>query len=240
MLACRRVAIKLSALLLLLPLVAGQARAQQGADCPPSRTPIKLNFKTLQPTPVHNHRLTIQGIANLLRLQGGAPPSGARALGVTVTKTMFEVQGGSAAVRRGAGFCAYLTSVDVDFGWRRVEVYVPSEFPKGTCEYNTVIDHENQHVAINRALLREFAPRMRARIEAILARTPPVFVRRPEGSADAAVAGLHAQLSGMLKEFEALHAQRNAAIDSPANYKALTAMCKDWGRTDGLAPAPPG
>lgn len=216
-------------------LLCKEVAAQQAAPCPPSRTPIKLNFKTLTPQPIFNHRLTVQGIANLLRSQGMGAPDGVRALGITLTKTMFGLQGGSSAVKRGNGFCVYLTSVDVDFGYNRVEVYVPSEFPKGSCEYNVVLDHENQHVANNRAVLREFAPRMRARVEVILSQTKPIVASSVQGSADLALEGLNRQLSGMLKEFETMHATRNAAIDSPANYRALSALCKDWNRG---APSP--
>ena len=211
-------------------LLSAPATAQQPPNCPASRTPIKLNFNTRAPAPIHNHRLTVAGIANLLRSQGMPAPVGQRALGITLTKTMFGLQGASSIMRRGNGYCVYLTSVDVDFGWNRVEVYVPSEFPEGSCEYKVILDHENQHVAINRTLLREFAPRLRAQVEKILAGTKPFYTRNRAGGADAVLENLNNQLSGMLKEFEALQASRNAGIDSPANYKALSAMCKGWDR----------
>lgn len=227
----------LAALLICSLVMSGAAAAaQQAPVCPPSRTPIKLNFKTLTPAPIHNHRLTVQGIANLLRSQGQPAPAGERALGITLTKTVFGLQGATSAIKRGNGFCVYLSEVDVDFGWNRVEVYVPSEFPEGSCEYRVVLDHENQHVSINRTLLREFAPQMRARLETILATTKPMFRRTLDGSADAAIEHLNVQLSGMLKEFDALHASRNAGIDSPASYSALSALCKDWNR--GNEPSP--
>lgn len=237
MLACRHerskrmgVVALIGALILSVP-----AMAQQTATCPPARTPIKLNFKTEAPDPIHNHRLTIAGIANLLRSQGMPAPAGQRALGITLTKTMFGLQAASQIMTRGNGYCVYLTSVDVDFGWNRVEVYVPTDFPKGSCQYNVVLDHENQHVAINRALLREFAPRLRARLEAILAGTKPLYTRSPNGATDVALADLNKQLSGMLKEFESLQKSRNAGIDSPANYTALSGMCKDWDADGGAA-----
>jgi len=228
MLARQGKTIKLAALLAVFLVSAGPAWAQQAGPCPPSRTPIKLNFKTLQPQPVHNHRLTLQGIGNVARSQGAPQPPGQRILGLTVLNSAVGVQGASTAVKRGNSFCVYLTSVDVDFGWQRIEVYIPSEFARGSCQYNTVLDHENQHVALSRTALREYAPRARARIEAFLSAYRPVSVARPEGSAEAALAGVQTALSGILKEFQVLHAQRNAGIDSPANYKALSAMCKDW------------
>jgi len=211
-----------------LAFVDKPAAAQQAGACPPSKTPIKLNFSTRAPTPVYNHRLTVSGIANLLQKQGQRAPAGQRALGITLTKTVLGIQGATAAVRRGNGFCVYVTSVDVDFGWSSVEVYVPSDFPRGSCQYNVIMDHENQHIAINRGVLKEFAPLLRARIEKVLAGTKPTFTRSSAGSADAAVGGIQAQLAGLLKEFENQQIKRNAGIDSPSNYAALSTMCKDW------------
>lgn len=229
---CCRLGKRSAAGILAIIALSGGAHAAQGeqARCAPYRTAIKLNFITKSPSPVYNHRLNITGIANVLRSTGQAPAPHQTALGVTLTRTMFGLQGASSSIKRDGGFCIYLTSVDVEFGWERVEVYLPSEFPEGTCEYRTILDHENQHVSINRAVLRDFAPEIRARIEALLRAHQPIFARSPAGSADTAIQGLHQQLKGMLDEFEKVQYARNAVIDSPSNYKALSTMCKDWNR----------
>lgn len=229
---CVRIGKRSAPLMLAFMMLSGAAAAAQGeqARCPPYGAAIKLDFVTKSPRPVYNHRLNIAGIANVLRTTGQAPPPHQTALGVTLTRTMFALQGASSSIKRDGGYCVYLTSVDVEFGWERVEVYLPSEFPEGTCEYRTILDHENQHVAINRAVLREFAPLIRARIETLLRAHQPIFTRSPEGSADAAIQGLHRHLSGMLDEFETAQSARNAGIDSASNYKALSTMCNDWDR----------
>jgi hypothetical protein len=204
------------------------AAAQRAGACPPSRTPIKLNFKTVTPPPVHSHRLSLAGIASMVR-SGDDPADGRnRTVGLTTLKAMSSLEGASTLVKRGDGFCVYLTSVQVDFGWEDMQVYVPSDYREGSCEYRAVLDHENEHVAIIRAALKEFAPRARARIESALAQTKPILVRGQNGSTEQALAPLHVQLSTLLKDFDALHAARSARIDHPSNYAAVTAMCKNW------------
>lgn len=196
--------------------------------CPPSSTPIKLNFKTATPATQYNHRLTLSGISGLVRSQGGAVGGGGRPVGLTVANTLYGLAGGTTIASRGDTMCAYLTSVDVNFGWERMDVYIPSEFPEGSCEYRAVLDHENQHVAIIKSALAEFAPRARAQVEAVLAQTKPLATRNPNRATETALAPVRAKLTALLREFNDIHSARSARIDTPTNYAAVTAMCKNW------------
>jgi hypothetical protein len=216
-----RAAIHLIAFLICAPALA------QRPGCPPSRTPIKLNFETRAPAPDFNHRLNLSGIANEARSQDARGEVPSRPVGLTTVDTMFGLKGGSSIITRGRSACSYLTSVEITFGWDRMQVFVPNEYPQGSCEYRAVIDHENQHVSIIRSTLREFAPIARARVESVLAQSKPISGGR-DGDVDRALAPLKAQLTAMLTEFNALHSARSAHIDTPSNYKAVTAMCKNW------------
>jgi hypothetical protein len=207
-------------------LVAAPAAAQRAAACPPSRAPIKLNFNTVAPAPSLSHRLSLSGIAN--RARSGQSSDGIRVVGLTTVDTMVGIRGASLAVKRAEGFCVYLTSVDIEFGWQDMQVYVPSEYPQGSCEYRAVLDHENQHVANARAVLKEFAPRVRARIESALAESRPILTRRQDGVTEQAIAPIKARLIALQKEFDDLTAMRDTQIDAPSNYAAVTAMCKNW------------
>lgn len=219
----------LSALaILFFPAQAAWAAAAPVLACPPSKTPIKLNFKTVTSPTRYNHGLTLPGIANMVRSQGGEIGGGSRPVGLTLANTVFGLEGGTSLLKRGDGLCAYLTSVEIDFGWERMDVYVPSEFPEGSCEYRAVLDHENQHVAIIRSTLAEFAPRARARVEAIVAQAKPFTTRTQNGATEAALAPIKTRLSALLREFNELHGARSARIDNPSNYAAVTAMCKNW------------
>ncbi|MCA0202226.1 MAG: hypothetical protein LCH56_15580 [Proteobacteria bacterium] len=199
--------------------------------CASARTPIKLDFKTLTAATAYNHHLTLGGIANLSRAQGGQIAGGGRPVGLTLANTLYGVGGEVALEPQGSGFCVRLTSVKIDFGWDRMDVYVPTEFPEGSCEYRAVRDHENQHVSIFRTSLAEFAPRARARIEAVLARAKPFPVRSRNGAVQTALAPVNAELAALQQEFNALHGARNARIDTPSNYAAVTALCNNWDGT---------
>ncbi|MCC6914577.1 MAG: hypothetical protein IT566_12830 [Rhodospirillaceae bacterium] len=213
---------------LVVCLFASTAFAAAAPSCPPAKTPIKLDFKTLTAPTAYSHRLTLGGIANLSRAQGAQIAGGSRPVGLTLANTLYGVAGEVALAPQGSGFCVHLTSVKIDFGWDSMDVYVPAEFPEGSCEYRAVRDHENQHVSIFRTSLAEFAPRARARIEAVLARAKPFPVRSEKAAAQTALAPVNAELAALQKEFNALHGARNARIDTPSNYAAVTALCKNW------------
>jgi hypothetical protein len=219
---------------LLLPfaLIVLMAAAPAGAaqPCAPYSRPIKIDFKVLSPTPSYNNRLTIQGIHNMFRSLADQPLlARERALGLTYAETAYGAEAHSSATTvKGGGYCVYLTGLDLEFGFKRMEVYVAAEFEPGTCEYKSVLDHENQHVAVHRTVLRDFAPRFRVEVEKVLRAQAPVYTRDAQAGMDQALAAVDKGMSGMLGQFQKLVAVGNAPLDSPTNYEAIGRLCENW------------
>ena len=226
---------------IILAAVGGMAGAPAVAaaanTCAPSRKAITLDFVTKAQEPIYNNRLTVSGIRNLLATRG-QPVSGPheKALGVTYVETVFSLQGAVNIKPTGRGFCVYVDRVDVDFGWDRMEVYVASEYKPGSCEYRTVLDHENQHVSINQSVLRETAPRVRATMEGILRDQQPIYIASATGGADRALTAIQNRMNGVLDNFQQAMSTRNGGIDTASNYSAIGEMCSDW---DGAQKSPP-
>lgn len=197
--------------------------------CPPYEHAVTVRFKKRTPDPIYNHRLNVAGIRNLF-LTRGQSVSGAheRALGVTYSEIIFFLEGDTKIVPRGGGYCVYLETVGAEFGWRRMEVYVASEYRRGSCEYNAVLDHENQHVSIIRNALSDYAPRVRAELERELARQQPIYTLNPQTAADRAMEDLYGRMRGVVDRFQRSQAGRHAAIDSSSNYGAIADLCPNW------------
>ena len=215
----------------------GQAPAAAANTCAPARKPITLDFATKSRAPIYNNRLTVSGIRNLFATRG-QPLGGLheKALGVTYVETMFSLQGAVNIKPTGRGFCVYLDRVDAAFGWDRMEVYVASEYKPGSCEYRTVLDHENQHVGINQAVLRETAPRVRAALEGILREQQPIYMNSADGGADRALTAIQNRMNGVLDNFQQAMATGNGGIDTASNYNAIGEMCSEW---NGAKKPPP-
>lgn len=217
----------------ILAFAALPALGAQPAACPPYDTPITLNFNTLNPSPVYNNRLNVEGIRKLFaeHTERVAGPH-QRALGITYALTAFSLQGSTSVRQVSGGYCIYIEDVAADFGFKRMNVFVASEFKPGTCEYRTILDHENQHVSVNTRTLKEFAPHFRAALENALATEQPRFVRAMPPNADASFRALKDKMSDYLDHFQKLAGERNAPLDSANNYGETAKLCKNW---DGVS-----
>ena len=211
---------------------ANAAFAAQPPTCPPYTKAIVLDFKTQAPAPTYNRSLNVNGIRNLFLTRGqsnGGPHS--RALGITAIETMLSLRASSRLIPQQNGYCVYLTSVDADFGWQKQQVFIASELKQGGCGYNAVLDHENQHVAINRETVGQYAPLIRARIEESLRGLKPVFTQNTGSVTDAILDGVKNQAGVVMDQFGSTMAQRHGVIDTASNYSATSALCSDWGDT---------
>lgn len=228
---------RLFSLPFVLLVLCAAAPADAAQNCAPYSKPITLDFKVLSPTPAYNNRLTVQGIRNLFRAHTD-PVLGPheRALGITYAETAYGAEARSSATKaRDGGYCVYLTGLDVQFGFKRMDVYIAAEFEPGTCEYRSVLDHENQHVSLHKGALRDFAPRFRAEVEKVLRAQAPVYARDAQAGMDQALAAVDKGMSGLLNQFQKLTAERNAPLDSASNYEATGKLCENW---NGTAPRP--
>jgi hypothetical protein len=218
-------------LALLLMLLFQPVAAQTG--CAPYREAITVDFQTRQPRPTLNNTLNVTSLQNLMRGKGTPPAGGghADALGVTYSTPEFDIEASTRIVggdRRPA--CVYLTKVRVEFGFRDMDVYVASEYPSGTCEYKAILDHENQHVAINTQALRTHAPRLRLALERILGEEQPVRTNDPNRVTQQILDRISRRMDEYLRAFYAEMDSRNGALDTASNYEAIGNICRDWDR----------
>jgi hypothetical protein len=216
---------------LALSMLFVEAKAQGTSNCAPYATPVKLNFTTDNAKTVYSNALNVTGIAGIMRRHGMAV-AGAheRTLGLTSYELGLALSGDAYAVPTRSGYCVYIRSIEANFGYRSMDVHVASEYPPQTCEYKVILDHENQHVAINRNAMKEYAPRVRQALERELAKLKPRFTADAQVSTNRKLEELHEALEPLLQEMETVLAQRNAGIDTNVNYDALGEMCKNWDR----------
>ena len=197
--------------------------------CPPYARSIKLSFKTLDPEPSQNNALNITSIRDFLRARGHVfAGRHQKTLGVTSFQLAFNMSGKTYAVPTKGGYCVYLSEVIAEYGYRSHDVFIASEFAPGSCEYNAVMDHENQHVAINRSAIREGGPRLRQELERRLQSAPPKFTRDPQFGTDRALSEVYLAMNKFMDDIAAAQASRNSAIDNAGNYDAIGNLCSNW------------
>jgi hypothetical protein len=146
-----------------------------------------------------------------------------------LTATQIEGQAGyrlaRATVREGRN-CVALKSVTARLANRDVVVYVDGRYPEGSCERRAILDHELEHVRINRETLEQGRKGLRARLERAVEPWRGRWV--PEDEVAAMDAAIGAAVSEGLAAVRAGAARQHARIDTPASYARTQRRCAGW------------
>ncbi|PKU23672.1 hypothetical protein CWS72_15490 [Telmatospirillum siberiense] len=186
-----------------------------------------VRLDVIEPKLVYRHDVDLYGLGRIRNTFEKAP-AGWIMLGVTITSDQLSMEVRPVVLRQAGGSaCVWVTEVAARIGDPELDVYVAANYPEGTCEYDVVREHENQHVEINRGVVHAWAPRIGAELRHVVAQSFPVSVA---GSADVRqlprmlMDRLRPLLDGMRAEMR----QKNGALDTPENYRRTAARCKNW------------
>jgi hypothetical protein len=123
--------------------------------------------------------------------------------------------------------CRWVDQVMVTLTMPRRMIYIVRDRHPGSCSYASVLAHERRHQATDEAVLSEHRPRLQRAAEAAAASLPRAVTRERDG--EAVEATLTAPIAQALKRaFAALakaRAERHLAIDTPAEYRRVHAVC---------------
>jgi hypothetical protein len=123
--------------------------------------------------------------------------------------------------------CRWVDEVTVTVTMPKRTIYIVHDRHPGSCRYESVLAHERKHQATDEAVLSEHRPRLQRVAEEAAATLARAGTDAAEG--DAVKAKLTAPIAAALKRaFAALakaRAERQAAIDTPAEYRRVRAVC---------------
>lgn len=214
-----------------LGVVAGLAFSHSvAAQCPDvpaaARNPT-VRLDVLEPRLVYRHDVDLHGLGRIRNTFEKAP-AGWVMLGVTITSDQLSMQVRPLVSRQPGGrLCVWVADVAASMGDPELDVYVAANYPVGTCEYEVVREHENQHVEINRGVVRAWAPRVGAELRRVVASSFPMVL-----ASTADVRRLPRMLMGRLQPLldgmRAEMREKNGALDTPENYRRTAARCKNW------------
>jgi len=124
----------------------------------------------------------------------------------------------------------WVTSVDVAPTFHSITVYIAREYAEGSCEYRETLRHEMEHVGVDRALLEEYAGRMRAALvfSALPTRTYPLMVGSTAEGEDRTNALVRGTLEPIYNGLRRRLHEANAALDTPERYAPVYARCHHW------------
>lgn len=205
-----------------LALVMLAAAPAEALTCPPPRPTVRLSLDIA--APALDNTLPQPALQRL----AGARHHGGRTQGLYRgdIRTRWQTR---ITERRSAGLvCRSIDEVVIDITVAPRTIYVARERRPGTCPYESVLAHERKHQAADDAVIAEFAPRLKRRVARAVAALPTRAPVPPGQSAAVErrlTAAVERAVNDELRALEAARHARQAAIDTPGEYRRVGAAC---------------
>lgn len=131
------------------------------------------------------------------------------------------------STRREGGYCHYLKHADVRLTIPSLVVYIASEYRQGTCQFQVIAKHENEHVRVNQYVVRKYAPIMKAALNRRAQEVLPL-VSTGSDSAREVERALNGTVNAVLKDMYRERDRGNASIDTDYQYQRTAKECARW------------
>lgn len=142
-------------------------------------------------------------------------------------KRLMEIRVAGLPDGRGS-FCTVLASARLTLSYDSIDVFIARRYRPGTCEYESVLDHENDHVANFTSTLYRFLPKIRRQLEIEATRLPGILSISPQAAAEQLQRDLMRRLEGQFREMNRQMNAADARLDSPRSYRANQLRCDNW------------
>ena len=201
--------------------------AALAAPCPKPPKP-SLTVEVREGTVETDFATPLKRLQSLAAERRG-PPVGpnAHALGVTESNFASNAEYSFWIARLSDGtVCAAPQSVRLRVGFPRHTIHVGRELRQDRCVFDTVLEHERRHVAVDKKALAEWVPDLRRRYGAAIARTAMVTGRSADRVSKTLEERLNKALQAELDDFGRLRDRRQATVDTPQEYARVGRACR--------------
>jgi hypothetical protein len=210
------------AALLLAAATLPWAPARASLACPTSKPAVAVVIEAQAPT-IDN---TLPQPA--LQKLAGKAHHGGRAQGLY--RAAFKTRWRAVIGRRSdaAETCRWINRVTVEIAVSDRMIYIIRERRPGGCPYDSVLAHERKHQAADDAVLAEYRTQLQRAAERAISALPPtapVPLARGDKEETRLTAAIAKALQHGLDAMSAARAARQAAIDTPAEYRRVRAAC---------------
>jgi hypothetical protein len=208
--------------------------AALGAVCSPPKAAAKASLELRQGDLQYVHDLDTAGIRKIVNgLQGYVAGPWHLPIGLTVADlgTSYDTKFYYRKAQSG-GHCVALAEAKFSVGYDDITVYISSEYAEGTCEYNSILAHEQEHVRIDREILKAYEGKFKDALRRLLRGKKAIFAHHKGEARSAYVLELRRQLDGVVTEMAVARNLKNGAIDTQDSYRRLSAQCDNWRGSD--------
>ena len=149
--------------------------------------------------------------------------------GLTLTERQFSMRIEVRAQKlRNSRYCVRLSHVRARIGYDKLRVYIARKYRPKSCQYRSILDHENRHVAIFRAALNQYAPQLKRRLKWSAIKMHAMITQTPEQAARLFQDKMQQQLKPVFREMDKKIKLQNEELDTPENYRREQTRCSRW------------
>ena len=187
---------------------------------------ISRNKATVRIDHSQDHR----SIEGRMRTLSAAVRDGWTTNGLAIAQLQTEGESVTREVRLQDGrYCVTLNEANFLLGYGDpITIFISNRYPEGTCEYEAILRHERQHVAIYQQVLEQHLKGVVPSIVEAVRVYGPVYAPTAEAGRDRIKERI-AQLIGTIADGVSGEARlRNAALDTPESYLLVQSQCDNW------------
>ena len=218
----------------------GQSGTASASPCSPPKSAAKTSLHLELGEPQYVYDLDTAGIREIVSdRQGYVAGPWHLPLGLTVAELGMGFETGFFVRNiQGAGYCVALAEAKVTVGYRDLRVYISSDYAEGTCEFDAIWAHEQEHLQINQGVLEAYKAKFKEVLRQVRRGKRVIFVHRKSGARAAYIQHLQRRFKPIVAEMQAALAQNNGAIDTQESYRSVLAQCDNWHGSDLQAAGP--
>ncbi len=217
-------------------LSAAYILASMGQCAPPSWTQVDIDVQMEYAQSPPDDSLTVEQITSKFGNDTAstfAADSKAKIAGLTSSNYRWQMQEWFTAKRYGSGndVCMFMKKVQYKIIYSP-EVYIASDYKKIGCTYSVIATHEKRHTDADTQTITDYIPEIRSVIQNYFRNLPPQEAFDENDMKNQELRMMKAYRESVQESMKPIwdrlyqtRDQRQAAIDTPQNYKRDWALC---------------
>ena len=127
-------------------------------------------------------------------------------------------------------YCVWAASTDVKLSYQQLDVNIASEYAPGSCQYEAVLDHENEHVEVAQRVMQPYAQQIQRALTSVEIPTSrsPTAVNTPEDARAEVEATFKRTLLPVRDQLIRTLKEQQAHVDTPDSYRRTAQRCSNW------------
>lgn len=170
------------------------------------------------------------GLAEIAGESAGSAGAG-RTQGLTVVDNQLAFRTLVRTERASGRSCVWFDRVEVDLTPRSAQIFVPREYPEGSCEDQAVLAHEREHERVHRERLAAAVKDVEQALTQarwLPARGNPLEAEDGPSAQAALEAKIRKVVTPVYERYKADLSSAQADLDRPDLYRWVSKRCSGW------------